>query len=220
MLINKRMLLLGGSVFLLFLSIFLGLCMFDVEADIWFSNLFLDKLFVFLLVPLYLFGCFIIENHMTVPTIIRYKNRTKVELCRLKRLYEFTIVFLTVWFSLLMFFTVIKYGGMDGSIIREIYGYFFRYLFGFFLLCNCILIVKRVENHAVSNNSHLFVYCYMVLEIIVLAPEIDMHTRFSPKFLFSWIFASEAYSSIILIVGVLFSLLYYFKISMRKDMIC
>lgn len=220
MLINKRMLLLGGSVFLLFLSIFFSLCMFDMEVSLWFSNLFLDKLFIFVLVPLYLFGCLFIEKHMMISAIVRYEDRTKAELCRLKRLYGFTVVFVCIWFSLLMFFTTIKYGGMHGSVIREIYTCFFQYLVGFLLLCNFILILKRVGNYAISSNAHLFVYCYMILEVMVLVPEIEMHTSFSPKFLFSWIFASEAYSSVILIAGVLFSLLYYFKVSMRKDMIC
>lgn len=81
--VHRKMMAYAGGCLLLFLSILSCLFLFADDKTAWFSNLFFDKLVVFLLTPPFLLGTLLIERTITPTVIIRTKNRTHALLLEL-----------------------------------------------------------------------------------------------------------------------------------------
>ena len=81
--VHKKMMAYAGGCLLLFLSILFCLLGFADDKTAWFSNLFFDKLVVFLLTPPFLLGTLLIERTITPTVIVRTKNRTHALLLEL-----------------------------------------------------------------------------------------------------------------------------------------
>lgn len=110
--VHRKMMAYAGGCLLLFLSILSCLFLFADDKTAWFSNLFFDKLVVFLLTPPFLLGTLLIERTITPTVIIRTKNRTHALLLELVQKYFLGFLYLTTWFILLVLFSLIKFGGI------------------------------------------------------------------------------------------------------------
>lgn len=75
--IKRTIVPLATAILACFLTTLLLLATLSTDESIWFANVFLDKVYVFELVPLYLIGTAYINRRMTIPTIIRIGKRKK-----------------------------------------------------------------------------------------------------------------------------------------------
>lgn len=217
--IKKTILLLATALLVCFLTTLLLLAILCSNESIWFANVFLDKVYVFELMPLYLLGIAYIDRFMNIPAIIRIGNRTKALFISLKRKWGFAFVYLCLWFILVNLITSIKFTYIYEKSVWDIINIFFRYFLGLILSSIIVEILSRSQNQHLAGNSYLCTNLLLALEVIGIVPEIRMNTRFKPSFIFSWIFNKDIWACVALIVIIILFLLYLFKVNAQKDML-
>lgn len=183
----------AGGCLLLFLSILFCLFGFADDKTAWFSNLFFDKLVVFLLTPPFLLGTLLIERTITPAVIVRTKNRTHALLLELVQQYFLGFIYLTVWFILLVLFSLIKFGGIfSGEDAAQIFLWYIRFLMGFLLMINAAALLKRSNIKLFTSASSVIVYLFFALEVIAVIPELDKQLGLEINLIFSWMFYDGA----------------------------
>lgn len=187
--VHKKMMAYAGGCLLLFLSILFCLLGFADDKTAWFSNLFFDKLVVFLLTPPFLLGTLLIERTITPTVIVRTKNRTHALLLELMQQYFLGFIYLTVWFILLILFSLIKFGGIfSGWDAAQIFLWYIRFLMGFLLMINAAALLKRSNIKLFTSASSVIVYLFFALEVIAVIPELDKQLGLEINLIFSWMF--------------------------------
>ena len=191
--VHKKMMAYAGGCLLLFLSILFCLFGFADDKTAWFSNLFFDKLVVFLLTPPFLLGTLLIERTITPAVIVRTKNRTHALLLELVQQYFLGFIYLTVWFILLVLFSLIKFGGIfSGEDAAQIFLWYIRFLMGFLLMINAAALLKRSNIKLSTSASSVIVYLFFSLEVIAVIPELDKQLGLEINLIFSWMFYDGA----------------------------
>ena len=191
--VHKKMMAYAGGCLLLFLSILFCLFGFADDKTAWFSNLFFDKLVVFLLTPPFLLGTLLIERTITPAVIVRTKNRTHALLLELVQQYFLGFIYLTVWFILLVLFSLIKFGGIfSGEDAAQIFLWYIRFLMGFLLMINAAALLKRSNIKLFTSASSVIVYLFFALEVIAVIPELDKQLGLEINLIFSWMFYDGA----------------------------
>ena len=187
--VHRKMMAYAGGCLLLFLSILSCLFLFADDKTAWFSNLFFDKLVVFLLTPPFLLGTLLIERTITPTVIIRTKNRTQALLLELVQKYFLGFLYLTTWFILLVLFSLIKFGGIfsSGDAARILLWYI-RFLLGFLIMINFSALLKKSNIKLLTSASSVIVYLLFALEVIAVVPELDKQLGIEINLIFSWMF--------------------------------
>lgn len=191
--LHKKMLGYAAGCLLLFLSILSCLFLFADGEAIWFSNLFFDKLVVFLLTPPFLLGTFLVEKTITPTVITRTKNRAHALLLELVQQYFLGFFYLTVWFILLVLFSLIKFGGIfSGEDAARILLWYVRFLLGFILMINCSVLLKKSNFKLFASASSMIVYLFFSVEVLAVVPELDKQLGIEINLVFSWMFYDGA----------------------------
>ena len=187
--VHRKMMAYAGGCLLLFLSILSCLFLFADDKTAWFSNLFFDKLVVFLLTPPFLLGTLLIERTITPTVIIRTKNRTHALLLELVQKYFLGFLYLTTWFILLVLFSLIKFGGIfSGGDAARILLWYIRFLLGFLIMINASALLKKSNIKLFTSASNVIVYLFFALEVIAVIPELDKQLGIEINLIFSWMF--------------------------------
>lgn len=90
---------------------------------------------------------------------------------------------------------------------------------GFLLLSVFAEIFRRSENKFLSGNAHLCTILVLVLDQLVIVPQIMKNTPFKLYFIFSWIFYDGIAGYAALSAILICALLYLFKVGIRKDIL-
>lgn len=142
--LHKRAKSYAGICLLLFLAILSCLYVFADGQTEWFSNIFFDKLVVFLLTPPFMVGLLLIEKSVMPVVVTRTKSRTYALLFQLIQQYFLAFVYLSVWFALLIFFSLFKFGGSITEVnVSDLLQWYFRFLFRFIILTDGAILLKK-----------------------------------------------------------------------------
>lgn len=191
--VHRKMMAYAGGCLLLFLSILSCLFLFAGDKTAWFSNLFFDKLVVFLLTPPFLLGTLLIERTITPTVMIRTKNRTHALLLELIQKYFLGFLYLTAWFILLTLFSLVKFGGIfSGRDAARILLWYTRFLLGFLIMINASVLLKKSNIKLLISASNVVVYLFFALEVIAVIPELDKQLGIEINLIFSWMFYDGA----------------------------
>lgn len=217
--IKRTIVPLATAILACFLTTLLLLATLSTDESIWFANVFLDKVYVFELVPLYLIGTAYINRRMTIPTIIRIGKRKKALSVSLRWKWVFAFVFLCIWFILINLITSIKFTYIYGKSVLDIINIFSRYLLGLIMISIIVEIFSRSQNKHLAGNSYLCTDLLLALEVIVIVPEINANTHFKLFLVFSWIFGKDIWGYVALSTIIALLLLYLYKVSAQKDIL-
>ena len=166
--VHRKMMAYAGGCLLPFLSILSCLFLFADDKTAWFSNLFFDKLVVFLLTPPFLLGTLLLE---------------------LVQKYFLGFLYLTTWFILLVLFSLIKFGGIfSGGDAARILLWYIRFLLGFLIMINASALLKKSNIKLFTSASNVIVYLLFALEVIAVIPELDKQLGIEINLIFSWMF--------------------------------
>lgn len=201
------------------LSTLLLLAILSTNESIWFANVFLDKVYVFELVPLYLIGIAYINRQMTIPTIIRIGKRRKALSISLSWKWGFAFAYLCIWFIFVNLITSIKFVYIYQKSVFDIIIIFFRYFLGLIMISIIAEIFSRSQNKHLAGNSYFYTNLILALEVLAIVPEIRTNTHFKPSFVFSWIFSEDIWGFVALMTIITMLLVYLFKVSSQKDML-
>ncbi len=189
--LHRKFLIYAGGCLSLFSAMLFCLTMFTDGQSTWFSNLFFDKLVVFLLTPPFLFGALLIDRSMMPVTIIRTKGRIPALILQLLQQYFLGFVYLTVWFILIIFFSLFKFGGVfSGADAIYLLSWYVRFLLGFLIMVNGSVILKKSKNKLMKSASYIMVYLIFVLEVLTIIPELDQQFGIEINLVFSWMFCN------------------------------
>lgn len=178
-----------GICLLLFLAILSCLFIFADGQTEWFSNIFFDKLVVFLLTPPFMVGLLLIEKSVMPVVVTRTKSRTYALLFQLIQQYFLAFVYLSVWFVLLIFFSLFKFGGSITEVnVSDLLQWYFRFLFGFIILADGAVLLKKSNIKALASASYVLIYLFFALEILTIIPELDQQVGVEINLVFSWMF--------------------------------
>lgn len=208
----------AGICLLLFLAILSCLYTFADGQAAWFSNIFFDKLVVFLLTPPFMVGLLLIEKSVTPVVLTRTKSRIYALLFQLIQQYFLAFVYLSVWFVLVILFSLLKFrGGITELNASDLLQWYFRFLFGFIILTNGAVLLKKSGVKALASASYILVYLFFALEILTVIPELDQQLGVEINLIFSWMFYDGAMGlavMLILIVGLTAAIL---LVNKRED---
>lgn len=191
--LHKKMLGYAAGCLFLFLSILSCLCLVADGETLWFSNLFFDKLVVFLLTPPFLLGTLLVERTITPTVITRTPNRIYALFLELVQQYFLGFIYLTVWFILLMLFSLMKFGGVfSGEDTIQILLWYVRFLLGFTIMINCTVLLKKSNIKLFASASSMIVYLLFAVEVLAVVPELDKQLGIETNLVFSWMFYDSA----------------------------
>lgn len=186
---------------------------------LWLSNVFSDKMYVFELTPLFLFIISYIDKCITIPVLTRIGKRSTAIVKTFCYKWSVAFIYICIWFIIVNVITYMKYPYLSNQHLLYILGYFIRYILGFILASIISQIIGMSENKNIADNSYLCTFIFLVIELIVIVPEIKINTRYKPSFLFSWIFCEGNGGYIALVVIIFLLLIYLWKLCIGKDIL-
>lgn len=175
-------------------------------------QVFMDKVYCYLLTPPFLWGIFFLDESLNKPALIRIGSRRKALHRLLSRQYLFAVLYLAVWFVLTALFAGLAGESVSGFDFLGKYG---RYLCGLFLLVNSCGIFKRLGGMAAPAVSFGEAYMLLLLDVLVI-PVVTDRLGPSVKLVFPWIFSAGGLSCLILAAWLTLS----FILLLRRNNIC
>ena len=191
--LHKKMLGYAAGCLFLFFSILSCLCLVADGETSWFFILFFDKLVVFLLSLPFLLGTLFVERTITPTVITRTPNRIHALFLELVQQYFLGFIYLTVWFILLVLFSLMKFGGIfSGEDAVLILLWYVRFLLGFTIMANCSVLLKKSNIKLFASASSMIVYLFFAIEVLAVVPELDKQLGIEINLVFSWMFCDSA----------------------------
>lgn len=187
--LHKKLLPYATVCLLLFLGMMGCIWAYTSNKSIWMDNLFYDKPLVFLLAPMFLLGVQIINKTMASTIIIRTQSRLNALFLELIQQYFFCFVYWTVWFTLAMVFSLMKFGrnAFSSEDALLFLGHYIRYLLGFGVMIDLAVLLKKSSLKALASMSSILVFVFFALELLTILPLLDKFTRFDNiRLIFAW----------------------------------
>lgn len=217
--ITKKFAKVFGTILLLTGIILLVMTIIYTDDSFWLSNVFHDKVYIYQWSVLYMAGVIYLDKFMTTPVLTRIGSRKRAAFVLLGIKFGFAFTYLCIVFSLIGMLAIIKCSHIPEKTTAEILGIFVHYFMGFLLLSVFAEIFRRSENKFLSGNAHLCTILVLVLEQIIIVPQIMKYTPFKLYFIFSWIFYDGIAGYAALSAILICALLYLFKVGIRKDIL-
>lgn len=217
--ITKKLAEVFGTILLFTGIILLAMALIYTDDAFWFSNVFHDKVYIYQWSVLYMSGIIYLDKFMTTLVLTRMGSRKRTAFVMLGIKCGFAFVYLCIVFSLIGMLTVIKCTHIPENTTVEILHIFVRYLMGFLLLSIFAEIFRWSENKFLSGNAHLCTVLIMILDQLVIVPQIMKYTPLKLYFIFSWIFYDGIAGYVALSAILICALLYLFNVGIRKDIL-
>ena len=100
---------------------------------------------------------------------------------------------MTVWFILLVLFSLMKFGGIfSGEDAVLILLWYVRFLLGFTIMANCSVLLKKSNIKLFASASSMIVYLFFAIEVLAVVPELDKQLGIEINLVFSWMFYDSA----------------------------
>lgn len=204
--LHKKLLPYAGACLLTFLGMMGCVWRFADNRPTWLGNLLQDKALVFLLTPMFLLGVHIISKTLTPMVILRTKSRRQALFLELIQQYFFCFVYWTVWFTLAMVFSLLKFGSNAFTPADALLflGRYIRYLLGFGVMIDLVVLLKKSNIKTLASVSSILVYMFFALELISILPLLDKYTRFDDlRLIFAWMLYGGTAAPVVLGVFLL-----------------
>lgn len=214
--LNRKFYYLECVVTICFVLVLFVLLIVSPEQSYWFANVFHDKSFLFIWIPLFLFGDHIIDNSISGVQIIRMNNRKEAMTFMILQKVLHAFVLITVWYIFIMIISMISYGNVSTMTLQEILGLYVKYLVGMVLLSNLVILFRRLLSKKTREIAYILVYCFAVVEITAIA-ELNILIPGRIYFCFSWIFSVYDFAIYILIAIDIILIAMNVQISSKKD---
>lgn len=216
--LRKNFLYCAVFVILYFVFILSGVSVFSTTQTNWLSNAFFDKVFLFLLTPVFAFIASSIGESGSTTFYIRTRSRTRGLAMLLKQQYLVSIVYVTLWILTVCIFLIFRFGNISPAILSNICRIYFRYILGYVIFINLSTIFSKVKFKQLSTAPYSCSYLLLVAEILVFYPTVDKMPNIpNISLLFSWIFSSNPFAALFLVAIVSITYFVIFQFSSLKD---
>lgn len=189
---NKKVLLLVPVYIAYMILILCFITMVDIDL---LSQVFADKVFVYLIIPPFACGASLIEESLKKPSLVRMKNRKQAVSFLLFQHYFCALVYLLLWFSLIAIFAM--WNG-ELIVVADFAGKYVRYLLCLFLFVNVAGCIKRINNKMLATIPFIAAYVMLTLDVLAIT-YITGKVSIGIYLLFAWTF----YQKSILGIGML-----------------
>lgn len=186
------------------------------EQGYWVANVFHDKTFLFIYLPFFLIGIYIIDYSMLNAHITRFKNRKEMILFGLIQQYMHILIFVTILWLIIILLTVLRFQAIINISMKEMLMWYVKYMMQFSMINSVIMIIRRSNIRRLREAAYVAVYCMVVLENVLVA-EWNAVFAHNVYLCFSWIYSKNTVSFIIMCVwNILFGVVLLQK-SSQKD---
>lgn len=210
------------AVFIVLQTVFAVVCSrettMESSMDYWFSNVFRDKIYVFILIPIYFLAASYVDRFFSISTIVRINDRKKSIWIGFKYKLEIAFILVSEWFIMVAILSIILFDMTQKNITNYILGYF-CYLLGLIASVTTVEIFKRSEVKLLNSNPYFFTNALIIFEITVLVPTLSMNTPFKYPIFFCWVFDWNMRGIVALTLIESALAVYLFKVSSGKDII-
>ena len=179
----------------------------------WLSNVFHDKTFIYILLPIYLFGNFFIDSSVSIIQITKMKTRKAAIFFTLIQQILYAFIFITICFVLISVFTLLRFGKMTEMGLVEILISYLTYLEEILLISNAALMFRKSKIKRWQELAYVVTYGLVVLEVTMIS-ELNMLLPIDINLCFSWIFSRYEFAPIVLLVlNIMFVMRLMYKCS-------
>lgn len=198
---HKKFYKLLGLYFALFLISQLVIYLFaQNDFSVWDISVNMDKLIIYILIPLFLCGSSIIDQSITKTVVVRMGSRKKALRFEMKQQYLFAAIFFIAWTLLIFLFTAVLF---DFSFLREdwleVLNLYSRVFLGSCLLLNCAAILRKEKHFNIAMAAYPLAYLLLLLEVMAIRPAMEMVGQgMEVNLFFSWIFYDGALAFFVL----------------------
>lgn len=217
MLVSKKKVFLYVVLFAIQVMVVLLIALNADSQSNFLVNLFYDRLFTFILIPLYLYGAANVDVDINYLVVLRIGSRKNGMIKRLKFQYGYGLLFWIMWFSVIAMFSFLFFGTLENFVSIKYAVIFLKYYIGSVMISNLLLILNSSNSKFLSENSYIIIYLLFIIEVLVIVSEVKMQTPIEVFLFFSWIIYGEYVGVLVLFVYSMLLLRYIFKISIRKD---
>lgn len=215
---RKKFLYCTVFVSIYFILILLGISIFSTNQTNWLSNTFFDKVFLFLLTPIFAFIASSIGESGNTTFYIRTRSRTRGIAILLKQQYIVSIVYVTLWILIICVFLIFRFGNISPAILSNLCKFYFRYILGYVIFINLSTMFSRTQSKQLSTAPYACSYLLLVAEILVFYPTVDkMPNLPNISLVYSWIFSSNPFAALFLIMFVVITTFIIFQYYSQKD---
>ena len=221
--VKKDIILMFSNITVIFAAIQLVFALVSKSIDFdskefWFSNIFRDAIYVFIMIPVYFLTASYIDKFFSVFSVVRINNIKKSIFLSLKYKIGVAFVLVSEWFAFISILSVIFFDITKEDLLHCIFG-FFCYILGFISSVIFAEIFKRSEIRMLKSNPYFFTNLIIALEILVLVPELSRSTPFELPIIFCWVFYWDMRGIIALLLIDSVLAVYLFNVSSKKDII-
>lgn len=202
--LNKKFLYCNIAILTYFVIILTCISTFATTQNDWISNVFFDKVFLFLLTPIFAFIISFIGKSGNTTFFIRVGTKTHGIALLLIQQYIVALIYLTLWTISVCVFLLSIFGEISTIILGDILRIYLRYIWGYLIYINVSSMFSRVSSKQISSSPFACSYLLLVAEILVIYPTIDkMASVPNISLVYSWMFSSNPFATPILIVLVI-----------------
>lgn len=221
--VKRDIILIFSSITVFFLAlqiVFVLVCKsVDHEnLDFWFSNIFRDSVYVFIMAPIYLLVASYIDKFFSIFSVVRINDRKKSILLSLEYKVGAAFVIVCEWFAFVLLLSSVFYDITKEDITKCVFG-FFCYFLGFTVSAAAAEIFKRSEVKFLKSSPYFLTNGLIAFESVALIPSLFRNTPFEFPILFYWVFYWDMRGIIALLLINSLVAVYLFKVSSKKDMI-
>lgn len=164
----------------------------------WIANVFHDKMFLFILLPIYLLVNFIIEKSVSIVQITKMKTRERAILFVGIQQVLNLFLLVTTWFLIITVFTILQFGKITEISLSELLISYITYCEEMLLVSSVVIILRKSNKRNLQEFSYVITYGMVVLEN-TLVPELNMLLPIDVYLCFSWIFSRYSFAPIVLL---------------------
>jgi hypothetical protein len=150
-----------------------------------------DKYFVFQLSTLFMILLSMVLDQYTQVAYIRFKKLTNILFNQIMLAYSLAFCLLIVVFLSVFIFDYIKDYNITILKTEEILLWYSRYYVGMLLITNIVFLMKWSNNKLISRFCILITFIIMLVEVLIITPELNMSFNIKIRLIFSWIFVKN-----------------------------
>lgn len=204
-----------GICFLAVLLIVSAVC---PQEEAWFANILCDRIYVFILIPLYMLMIQYLDISRLPSAAVRIGNRRRGMIIALALEYAVALLYICIWFFLLLMFTMMKFPVYKMTVV-SILDSLLRYLLGLVMAADIAFMFRCSSNPFLSAMAGICPVLLCVLDVMVIHPKLLRNISKNIGFLFSWVYQEGVSGYLGAIVVLLLLHVYLLKVSVNKDIV-
>lgn len=196
---SKKFACLEMGVIFCFTTILLILLSVSPDQTYWIANVFHDKTFLYIWLPIYLIGNYVIDNSVSIVQMTRMKTRRDAMGFLMIQQFLHALFCVTIWFVVITILSIVKFNGISVMRITEVLNWCLKYMGEIILISNAIIILRRSNKKQLREFAYVITYCLVLIEN-TLVSEFNMVSPRNMYVCFSWMFSDYYFAFVVLLL--------------------